>query len=199
MPKPRHGSISRKTKETAIDIRLNLDGKGASSISTGIPFLDHMLTTLAKHGSFDLTLKGRGDLEIDQHHTNEDVGIALGQSFTKALGNKKGIRRFGFFGAPMDEALVRTTLDISGRPSFLLLKDRKVKLSEVASYSLHDACEFLRGFIQHAGINMVVEVVSGEDSHHVIEAVFKSMAKALDSATQIDKRIQGIPSTKGVL
>ena len=191
--------MKRKTKETDIDIKFTIDGKGISKIFTGIPFLDHMLTALSKHGLFDLTVQAKGDLEIDHHHTNEDVGIVLGQTLAKALGNKAGIRRFGFFSVPMDEALVRTSLDISGRPSFHLLKDKKVKLSSSSSYSFHDACEFLRAFVQHAGINLNVEVVNGEDSHHVTEAMFKALAKSLDLATQADNRVKGVPSTKGTL
>lgn len=195
----RIAQIKRKTKETNIQVTLNLDGKGAYQISTDIPFLDHMLSALSKHGLFDLTIKAKGDLEIDLHHTNEDVGIVLGQAFTKALGNKAGIRRFGCFSVPMDEALVRATLDISGRPSFHLIRDKKVKFASTSGYSFHDACEFLRAFVQHSGINLCVEAINGEDSHHVTEAMFKAIAKALDWATQIDDRAKGIPSTKGML
>ena len=197
--KKRIAKVSRKTKETKILIELNLDGSGRYQISTEIPFLDHMLSALAKHGLFDLIVKAKGDLEIDIHHTNEDVGIVLGQAFSKALGNKMGIRRFGFFSVPMDEALVKATLDISGRPSVHIFKDKKSKLASSAQYSFHDACEFLRAFVQHAGINLIVEVISGDDSHHVTEAMFKAVTKALDQATQIDPRIKGVPSTKGAL
>ena len=199
MNQKRIGRVKRKTKETDIAIQLGIDGQGASVISTGIPFLDHMLSALSKHGLFDVTIKAKGDLEIDHHHTNEDVGIVLGQALAKALGNKSGIRRFGFFSVPMDEALVRASLDISGRPSFHLLKDKKIKLASASQYSFHDACEFLRAFVQHAGINLNVEVVDGEDAHHVTEAMFKAVAKALDHATQIDSRVKGVPSTKGTL
>ena len=199
MKKKRLAQVKRETKETKIDIKLNLDGSGVYQISTGIPFLDHMLTAIVKHGLFDLNIKAKGDLEIDLHHTNEDVGIVLGQAFSKALGNKLGIRRFGFFSVPMDEALVRASLDISGRPSLHVQKDKKMKLISTAQYSFHDACEFLRAFVQHAGINLIVEVVSGEDSHHVTEAMFKAVAKALDWATQVDPRVKGVPSTKGAL
>lgn len=198
MPK-RTAEVKRKTKETDIKIKINLDGNGISKITTGIPFLDHMLTAFSKHGLFDLSVEAKGDLEIDHHHTNEDVGIVLGQAFTKALGNKMGIRRFGFFSVPMDEALVRASLDISGRPSFHLIKDKKVKLTSSSTYTFHDACEFLRAFTQHSGINLTVEVLNGEDAHHVTEAMFKSITKALDMATQIDPRVKGVPSTKGTL
>lgn len=195
----RTATVTRNTSETQIKLSLNIDGQGKSSLKTGLPFLDHMLTSLSKHGLFDLEVKAKGDIEVDIHHTNEDVGIVLGQALMKALGKKEKIRRFGFFSVPMDEALVRSTLDISGRPGFLVIKSKGVKFSRLETYSFHDACEFLRAFTQHAGINLTVEVVSGEDSHHIIEAMFKSTAKALDMATGQDIRIKGIPSTKGVL
>lgn len=195
----RKAAVKRKTQETDIQIQLAVDGHGASKIHTGIPFLDHMLTLLSKHGLFDLQVKAVGDLHVDIHHTNEDVGITLGQALTKALGNKFGIRRYGFAGVPMDEVLVRVTLDISGRPSLDIHKGKGVSFSRLENYSFHDAMEFLRAFCQHAGINMHVEVVSGHDSHHIIEGVFKAVAKALDAATQIDSRVRGIPSTKGSL
>ena len=195
----RKSTVKRKTSETDITINLSIDGKGVHQVNTGIPFLDHMLHALAKHGLFDLKVNAKGDLHIDTHHTNEDIGIVLGQAFTKALGAKSKIRRFGFFSVPMDEALVRVSLDFSGRPSFNLLKDKRMKLASTSKYSFHDACEFLRAFSQHAGITLTVEVISGEDSHHVTEAMFKALAKALDWATQIDPRAKGIPSTKGAL
>lgn len=199
MSSQRKAEVRRKTQETDIRLRLNLDGRGKASVKTGIPFLDHMLTSLAKHGLFDIEIQARGDLEVDLHHTNEDVGITLGQAFAKAFGDKKGIRRFGFFGIPMDEALVRVSLDISGRPSLEILRQKGVRFSRLENYSFHDACEFLKAFTLHSGINMAIEVASGHDSHHIIEAVFKASAKALDMATQRDSRIHGIPSTKGSL
>ena len=195
----RKAEVRRKTQETDINVRLNLDGMGKSSVKTGIPFLDHMLMGLAKHGLFDLEIKATGDLEVDIHHTNEDVGITLGQALTKALGDKKGIRRFGFFSIPMDEALLRVSLDISGRPSLYIHRGKGVKFSRLENYSFHDACEFMKAFSLHSGINMAIEVASGQDSHHIIEAVFKGVAKALDMATQRDVRVRGIPSTKGSL
>ena len=191
--------VKRKTSETDIKVGLNVDGHGRSVITTGMPFLDHMMTLLAKHGLFDMDIKAKGDLHVDIHHTNEDVGITLGQALTKALGKKFGIRRYGFSSVPMDEVLVRVTLDISGRPSFHLSKAKGVKFSRLENYSFHDACELLKAFCQHAGINMHVEVLSGEDSHHIIEGMFKAAAKALDTATQIDPRVKGVPSTKGSL
>ena len=199
MSLPRRAEVRRKTQETDIKLRLTLDGTGKASVKTGIPFLEHMLSSLTKHGLFDLEIKAAGDLEVDIHHTNEDVGIVLGQALSKALGDKKGIRRFGYSSVPMDEALVRVSLDISGRPSFYVHRGKGVRFSRLENYSFHDACEFLKAFTLHSGINMAVEVVSGHDSHHIIEAVFKATAKALDVATQHDTRVRGIPSTKGSL
>ena len=195
----RCAKVHRKTSETNIQIDLQIDGHGKSSIETGMPFLDHMLTLLAKHGLFNLHLKAKGDLHVDIHHTNEDVGITLGQALAKALGNKAGIRRYGYASVPMDEALIQVTLDISGRPSLHLAKGKGVRFSRLENYSFHDAMECLKAFCQHAGINMHVEVLSGQDSHHIIEGVFKAAARALDAATQIDPRVRGIPSTKGSL
>lgn len=199
MKNKNEAQVSRRTHETQIRIRLNINGSGRSKISTGIPFLDHMLASLAKHGLFDLTIEAKGDLDVDIHHTNEDVGIVLGQCFAKALGNKQGIRRFGFFSVPMDETLVRASLDFSGRPYFSVITNKGVKFSRLDTYSFHDASEFLRAFCQHAGLNLIIEIVSGKDSHHIIESMFKSLAKALDMATQRDRRVKGIPSTKGAL
>ena len=195
----RKAEVKRKTQETDIKVKLNLDGTGKSSVKTGIPFLDHMLASLAKHGLFDLDIKATGDLEVDIHHTNEDVGIVLGEALVKALADKKGIKRFGFFSVPMDESLVRVSLDISGRPSLYVHKGKGVKFSRLENYSFHDACEFMKAFTLHSGINMSIEVASGQDSHHIIEAVFKATAKSLDLATQRDLRVKGIPSTKGSL
>lgn len=195
----RRAKVKRTTRETDITVRLNLDGRGEASIKTGIPFLDHMLASLAKHGLFDLEVRAKGDLEVDIHHTNEDVGIVLGQCLDRALGDKKGIRRFGFFSVPMDEALVRVSLDLSGRPSLNTSKQKGVRFSRLENYSYHDACEFLRAVTLNSGLNLAVEVATGYDSHHIIEAMFKAFAKALDMATQIDPRVKGIPSTKGSL
>ena len=197
--KNRKSSVHRKTSETDIKINLTVDGRGDSKISTGMPFLDHMLTLLAKHGLFDMNIKAVGDLHVDIHHTNEDVGITLGQALSNSLGDKKGIRRYGFASVPMDEVLVRVTLDISGRPSVHIHKGKGVKFSRLENYSFHDAGELLKAFCQHAGINMQIEILSGEDSHHIIEGVFKATARALDVATQVDPRVRGIPSTKGSL
>lgn len=195
----RTAKIARKTSETNIRVGLKIGSHGKSSIDTGMPFLDHMLTLLSKHSLMDLEIKAKGDLHVDIHHTNEDVGITLGQALTKALGSKFGIRRYGFTSVPMDEALVRITLDISGRPSLHVAKAKGVRFSRLENYSFHDATELLRAFCLHAGINMHLEVLSGHDSHHIIEGVFKATAKALDMATQIDSRVRGVPSTKGRL
>ena len=197
--KTRMATIKRKTSETDILIEFVVDGKGLSKVDTQIPFLDHMLALFAKHGLFNLKLKARGDLEVDIHHTNEDVGIALGQALAKALGNKKGIRRYGSFAVPMDEALIRVTLDISGRPSLYVTKAKGVRLSRQPKYAFEDAVDFLRSFCQHAGINMHIGVLAGEDTHHIIEGMFKGIAKTLDMATCLDSRVRGVPSTKGML
>ena len=196
----RTAEVQRKTKETDIHIRLNLNGKGVSSIDTGIGFLDHMLELFAKHGLFDLALVARGDLKVDIHHTNEDIGISLGEAFKKALGKKAGIKRFGTRFIPMDEALakVRVVLDISGRPSLYLDSSLKIDTS-TGQYALRDAREFLKGFVNSAGVNMHVDILKGDEPHHILEAIFKAFGKAMDEATQIDLRVKGIPSTKGRL
>ncbi len=199
MAKIRKAEIHRKTTETDIKMKLVVGGQGQSRISTGMPFLDHMLTLLSKHGLFDLQVQAKGDLHVDIHHTNEDLGIVLGQALIKALGDKKGIRRYGFASIPMDEVLIRVTLDISGRPSLHIAKAKGVRFSRLENYSFHDAMEFMKAFCQHAGINMHVEVLSGHDSHHIIEGAFKATARALDIATQLDPRVKGVPSTKGSL
>ena len=197
--KTRKATVKRKTSETDIQVEFAVDGNGSSKIDTQIPFLDHMLTLLAKHGLFNLKLKARGDLEVDIHHTNEDIGIALGQAVAKALGDKKGIRRYGSFAVPMDEALIRVTLDISGRPSLYVTKAKGVRLSRQPKYAFDDAVDFMRSFCQNAGINMHIGVLAGEDTHHIIEGMFKGIAKTLDMATCLDPRVRGIPSTKGKL
>lgn len=206
----RKANIERQTKETNIRAVVVIDGSGKSKIRTGLRFLDHMLEALARHGHFDIELKATGDIDVDTHHTNEDVGIALGQAFKKALGNKKGIRRFADFRAPLDEALAesRVTIDLSGRGSFHMHTNVKTKWLEhpalrakqnSMNYTVADAKHFLESFASHMGITLHVDFVSGEQAHHVIEATFKSLAKALDWATQIDERSKSIPSTKGKL
>ncbi|MFH1045628.1 MAG: imidazoleglycerol-phosphate dehydratase HisB [Candidatus Omnitrophota bacterium] len=199
MSKARKAIIKRKTKETAIQVKLNIDGKGRSKIKTGIAFLDHMLELFAKHGLFDLEVKAKGDLAVDLHHTNEDIGICLGEAFNKALGNKKGIRRFGDKTVPMDEALARVVIDISGRP--FLNSDWQVKSTEkVEGYGLEYTRQFFQALVNNFPITVNVSVLaSGPDTHHMLEAIFKAIARAIDEATLLDPRIKGVPSTKGRL
>ncbi len=204
MTKARKAKIKRKTTETDIQISLNIDGKGKSKIDTGIGFLDHMLELFAKHGLFDLEIKAKGDLKVDLHHTNEDIGICLGQAFTKALGGKKGIRRFGERTIPMDEALahVRVVADISGRPYFNQIKCEKVyeEKNVQGGYNLEYARQFFQGLVNNFPITLHITVLEpGRDAHHLLEAIFKAAGRALDEATQIDPRIKGVPSTKGRL
>jgi imidazoleglycerol-phosphate dehydratase len=202
--KKRKAKIQRKTEETDITVELTIDGKGDSKINTGIPFLDHMLKLFSKHGLFDLKIKAKGDLDVDMHHTNEDIGISLGQAFSKALGDKKGIRRFGERTIPMDEALVqvRAVIDVSGRPFFNNIKiEKKYEEKDVqGGYSLEYARQFFQALVNNFPITLHITALEpGSDMHHLLEAVFKSAAKALDEATQIDPRVKGIPSTKGRL
>lgn len=199
MKKSRKSKVKRVTSETNISIDLDLDGCGKSDIKTGIGFLDHMLTLFSKHGLFDIMIRAKGDLHVDRHHTNEDVGICLGEAFKKALDKKIGIRRYGYSFVPMDEALAnaRVVLDISGRPSLLFVS--KIKNYYAADYTPQDANEFFKAFTNAGGINMHVDIFRGEDTHHIIEAVFKAVARAMREAVSIDKRVKGIPSTKGKL
>lgn len=200
----------RKTTETTIKVRLNIDGAGETIIKTGIDFLDHMLTLFAFHGLFDLEIEAKGDTGIDIHHTNEDLGIVLGQVFKEALGNKHGIRRYGFAYVPMGEALARAVIDISGRGElyFGTILPEKPKWEELAlefetpsgeTYGLIDLKSFLESFTKHGGLTLNVGLSQREDVHHQAEAVFKALGIALDQATQIDPRRKGVPSTKGVI
>lgn len=193
----RTATIERNTSETRIHLTLNVDGTGSSSVKTGVPFFDHMLVLFAKHGLFDLTLKVDGDIEVDFHHTVEDTGIALGQAFTKALANKAGITRYGTAYVPMDETLARTVVDLSGRPFLEYRAPGGVEAIGLFPFQLVE--EFLRGFSVHAASNIHTEILYGRDAHHMAEAIFKSLARALDTATRLDPRVEGIPSTKGVL
>jgi len=193
----RQAQIDRRTSETKIQIDLGIDGKGTSRIETKIPFFDHMLTLFARHSLCDLTVKADGDIEVDSHHTVEDTGIALGQAFTKALGDKRGIRRYGWAYLPMDETLARVVIDFSGRP-FLHYRAPE-GVASVGSFSFTLLEEFLRAFSTHAATNLHVEILYGRDAHHMCEAVFKGLAKAVDQACQRDPRVEGIPSTKGTL
>lgn len=195
---PREGTIERTTGETSITIRLDVDGSGTSRIKTGIPFFDHMLTLFAKHGLFDLDVDAKGDIEVDFHHTVEDAGITLGQALSKALGDKKGIRRYGSAYVPMDEALVRAVVDLSGRPYLAYNQPPRVEAIN-GNFSFQLVEEFLRAVSVSGGMNIHVDILAGRDAHHMAEGVFKALARALDVATQVDPRVTGIPSTKGVL
>lgn len=193
----RAASIDRKTSETDIHLTLDVDGSGASTLATGIAFFDHMLTLFARHGLFDLDVSAKGDLEVDFHHTVEDVGITLGQAFARALGDKAGIRRYGHAYVPMDETLVRAVVDFSGRPFLEYRAPGGVEAINGFSFQLVE--EFLRGFTMNAGANVHIDILYGRDAHHMAEGVFKALSRAIDAATQFDPRVQGIPSTKGVL
>jgi imidazoleglycerol-phosphate dehydratase len=196
-PKGRSASVSRTTKETDITVDVAVDGSGQSSIDTGVPFFNHMLDSFARHGFFDLTVRARGDLDVDQHHTVEDVGLALGQALREALGEKIGIRRFGDAACPLDEALVRVTVDLSGRP--FLVYDLTIKQARVGSFDTELVHDFLLALTNQLGMNLHVDMVRGRNPHHIIEACFKALARALDSATQVDPRVRGVLSTKGAL
>ena len=193
----RKASLIRNTNETQISIQLNLDGSGAAQIKTGVPFLDHMLDLLARHSLMDLKVKATGDLDVDYHHLVEDLGIALGETIRKALGDKKGIRRYGFFLLPMDECLARIALDFSGRP-YLVYKVKSVK-KRVRDFDIFLIREFMQGFANAAQCNLHIELLYGDEPHHIVEAIFKGLAKALDTAKTLDPRVKGIPSTKGKL
>ena len=193
----RHAQIVRKTSETDIRLELTIDGTGRSDIRTGIGFFDHMLTLFARHGLFDLVVEAKGDLEVDYHHTVEDTGIVLGQAFAEALGEKRSIRRYGFFYAPMDEALARVALDLSGRP--FVATDFPLNADAIGHFPFQLVDEFLRALAVQGGMNLHVSILAGRDSHHMAEAVFKALARALDMDTGIDPRTSEIPSTKGML
>ncbi|MDG1701330.1 MAG: imidazoleglycerol-phosphate dehydratase HisB [Opitutae bacterium] len=198
MAKARTAKLTRNTKETRIQAELNIDGTGESTIDTGIPFFDHMLTLFARHGLFDLTVKADGDIDVDYHHTVEDTGIVLGQLVKEALAEKKGIRRYGFFLLPMDECLARVAIDLSNRQAFVY----KVQASDtmVRDFSIGLVKEFFQAFANEACCNLHVNLEYGEEPHHIAESIFKSFARALDSATQIDPRLgDSIPTTKGML
>jgi imidazoleglycerol-phosphate dehydratase len=195
---PRRASIHRATKETDIAVEWALDGSGQGKIDTGIRFFDHMLELLAKHGFFDLTIKAKGDIDIDEHHTVEDVGIVMGQAFHQALGEKAGIKRFGFASAPLDETLAQITVDLSGRPYLVYnvaLPDRKIKAFDLGLFE-----DFFQAFVTHGGLNLHVNLMYGRNPHHIMEAIFKGLAKALDQATTVEERLSGaVLSTKGSL
>lgn len=193
----RAAGISRKTNETNIQAKLNLDGSGRADIGTGIGFLDHMLQLLCRHGHFDLQLTAKGDLEVDFHHTVEDTGIVLGQAFLKAMGDKKGIKRYSTAFTPMDESLSMIALDISGRP--YLYYDVSFTGERVGQFDLELVEEFLRAFSANGAFTLHICLMHGQNNHHIVESVFKGLGRALDGATSVDKRIEGVLSTKGTL
>ncbi|MGB9082787.1 MAG: imidazoleglycerol-phosphate dehydratase HisB [Desulfuromonadaceae bacterium] len=193
----RTAAIERITKETRIKLSLTIDGSGKAAICTSVPFLDHMLNLFARHGLFDLDVEACGDIDIDFHHTVEDIGIVLGEAFKQALGEKNGIRRYGQATVPMDETLASVAVDISGRPYLVYhVSLPKVKIGE---FDVELAREFFQAFVNHCGLNLHINVMYGDNVHHIIEACFKAFARALDSASQLDPRVEGVMSTKGVL
>ena len=193
----RTAAIERITKETRIKLSLTVDGTGTGNICTSVPFLDHMLNLFARHGLFDLDVEACGDIDIDFHHTVEDIGIVLGEAFKQALGEKNGIRRYGQATVPMDETLASVAVDISGRPYLVYhVNLPKVKIGE---FDVELAREFFQAFVNHSGLNLHINVMYGDNVHHIIEACFKAFARALDMASQLDPRVEGVMSTKGVL
>lgn len=193
----RRSDIRRETTETAISLSLNIDGCGEYEISTPVPFLNHMLELTARHGLFDLKIEASGDVEIDYHHTVEDIGICLGQAFRDALGDKKGIKRYGNATVPMDEALAEVSLDISGRHYLSFNVD--IPREKVGSFDVELAEEFFQAVVTNGGINLHIDLKRGTNTHHCLEAVFKAFGRAMDAATSLDERVKGVPSTKGTL
>ncbi|EHL78599.1 MULTISPECIES: imidazoleglycerol-phosphate dehydratase HisB [Bacillus] len=193
----RFAEISRKTNETDIQLAFDIDGEGRADLDTNVPFLTHMLDLFTKHGQFNLTVKAKGDIEIDDHHTTEDIGICLGSALREALGDKKGIKRYGNAFVPMDEALAQVVVDLSNRPHFEMRGE--LPSSRVGTFDTELVHEFLWKFALEARMNLHVILHYGANTHHMIEAVFKALGRALDEATMLDPRVKGIPSTKGVL
>ena len=194
----RTAAIARATKETTIRLRLDLDGSGRATVATGIGFFDHMLEAFARHGLFDLDVECTGDLHVDGHHTVEDVGIALGQAIAQALGDRAGIRRYADATVPLDDALVRAVVDVSGRP-YLAYHVEIPKWQMLGDFDVFLTPEFVRGLVLNAGLTVHVDLLRGENPHHIVEALFKALARALEGAVRVDPRVTGIPSTKGVL
>jgi imidazoleglycerol-phosphate dehydratase len=193
----RQAQVNRDTKETQIGVKLNLDGAGQGTFDTGVPFLDHMLDQVARHGVFDLEVAAKGDLHIDAHHTVEDIGITFGQAFAKALGDKQGIRRYGHAYVPLDEALSRVVVDLSGRPGLIFKVDFvRARIGEFDVDLMH---EFFQGFTNHALVTLHIDSIRGDNAHHQAETAFKAFGRALRMAVEIDPRMQGVPSTKGSL
>jgi len=194
----RNATVERKTMETRITIKLNLDGTGQSRLDTGIPFLEHMLDQVARHGLIDLDIQAHGDLHIDGHHTVEDIGITMGQAFTKALGDKKGIRRYGHAYVPLDEALSRVVVDFSGRPD--LVYTVVFPRTRIGGFDTELFSEFFQGFVNHAQITLHIDTIRGDNAHHIAETIYKAFGRALRMALEYDPRNQNtIPSTKGSL
>ncbi|MCB5933724.1 imidazoleglycerol-phosphate dehydratase HisB [Caldifermentibacillus hisashii] len=193
----RSAEIVRKTAETKIELQLNIDGKGNSSIDTGVGFFNHMLTLMTKHGFMDLAVKCDGDSDVDDHHSVEDVGIVLGQAFLQALGDKAGIRRYASVFTPMDESLSQVSIDISGRP--FLYFDVEIPTEKVGTFDTELVEEFFRAFVNQSGVTLHIQLLHGKNSHHIIESIFKGFGRVLDEATAIDERIKGVRSTKGML
>ena len=193
----RQAQVTRNTNETQISVSLNLDGSGKSSLATGVPFLDHMLDQIARHGIFDLEVAAKGDLHIDAHHTVEDIGITIGQAFAKAVGDKKSVRRYGHAYVPLDEALSSVVVDLSGRPGLEFKVD--FVRARIGEFDVDLVHEFFQGFINHALVTLHVDNLRGDNAHHQAETVFKAFGRALRMAVEADPRMQGVPSTKGSL
>lgn len=195
--KIRQATVTRNTKETRIQLKLTVDGSGRYKINTPIPFFTHMLESFTKHGLFDLEIRAKGDTHVDDHHLVEDVGLVLGQAFVKAIGDKKGMRRYGHFSLPMDETLANVAVDFCGRPC--MIYKSPAKKGKIKNFDLQLVHEFFQAITNEAGLNLHIDVPYGENKHHIVEAIFKSFAKALDMATSLDPRIQSILTTKGRL
>jgi len=193
----RKAKVERKTRETDITVEITIDGSGKSNIQTSVPFLDHMLELLAQHGLFDITLKAKGDIKVDYHHTVEDIGACLGECFKKALGDFKGIKRYGESTVPMGESLGSVALDICNRPNMIF--NTPLIKGKVGTFDIELVKEFFNSFVQKSGISLHINVTYGDNTHHIIESIFKAFARALDMASTIDKRITGVMSTKGKL
>ena len=193
----RTAEVTRNTKETQIRVRLDLDGTGVARLATGIPFLEHMLDQVARHGMLDLEIDAKGDLHIDAHHTVEDIGITLGQAFAKAVGDKKGVRRYGHAYVPLDEALSRVVVDLSGRPGLDFHVD--FVRARIGEFDVDLVHEFFQGFVNHAQVTLHVDALRGSNAHHQAETAFKAFGRALRMAVELDPRVSGVPSTKGAL
>ena len=193
----RQVQVTRDTQETQITVKINLDGSGRAKLASGVPFLDHMLDQIARHGLVDLEVKAKGDLHIDAHHTVEDIGITLGQALAKAVGDKKGVRRYGHAYVPLDEALSRVVIDLSGRPG--LEMTGKFTRARVGEFDVDLVREFFQGFVNHAQVTLHLDNLKGANTHHQVETLFKAFGRALRMAVELDPRVKGVPSTKGKL